>query len=815
MSEILKGRLKEFESMAKDAGVEYFPIEFEIVPQEVMLEVTTYALPSRARHWVYGQSYDHQKSSGEMGHSKIYEVIMNNDPSYAFLLDTNDDVTNTMVMAHCVGHSSFFLTNYLFEKTDRKMVYHAAERAQRIEEYIQRYGIDKVEHCMNMAFSMDRHIDWSKGESRKLYPQPKVVTKKLKSGEFDDLLNPNAKKQITYIENEAFPPHSEYDLLWFAIHYGNLEDWQKDVFEIIRQESYYFYPQYNTKIMNEGFACVTGDSLVNTDLGIVTMKDLIENSNASMVFDGSKKERILAKGNKGKKECVKITTSSGLQITGADNHRVLMRDFESWKQLDQLCLGDEISVSIGADMWPTDYQNICWIPRIKKQENAKDFVIPEKITEDLASFVGYLVGGGHISKSGKTSELIAEDLEQLENFAKISKELFGLKAEVEKTQNKQSSLIHSEALSDFLINYIGLAHSTSAKIDKIPDIIMNSPKSVMSAFLRSYFDCNGRANIKDGIILRISDDRLSEMMQIVLMNYGISCKRQKDKNNSWQIRVTGKSAILFNEQVGFGLERKKKNLEAYISNHKQWHREKAYDKIVKIEKTSQVVYDISVSNSHRYVANGMINHNSFIHADFMSNCGCLTAEEHMDFCRVHERVVQPGGNPLNINPYYLGFTILQDIRKRWDNYKQSGESNISGMEKVIQVVKDEDDISFIKNYLTKELVNEMNLFAYKYEKDKSGDSYITIQSREPDDVAEFLTKDMHNYRSPLISIEKATSSSIELKHYHNGKTLDLRNLKKVMGYMHQIYGCQIDIETVDEQEEVVYHTFDEDGFSGD
>jgi stage V sporulation protein R len=458
MSNILKSRLKEFEIMANDIGLNYFPIEFEIVPQEVMLEVTTYALPSRARHWVYGQSYDYQKSTGEMGYSKIYEIIMNNNPSYAFLLETNDDTTNTMVMAHCIGHSFCFANNYLFENTDRKMVYHAAERAERIEEYIQRYGIDKVEHCMNMAFSMDRHIDWNKGVNRKRYTPPRKVTKQLIPGQFDDIINPNRKTSFTYIENENFPPSSEFDLLWFAINYGNLEDWQKDIFEIIRQESYYFYPQFSTKILNEGIA-------------------------------------------------------------------------------------------------------------------------------------------------------------------------------------------------------------------------------------------------------------------------------------------------------------------------------------------------------------------SFIHADFMGSIKSISAEEHMDFCRIHERVVQPGGNPLNINPYFLGFSVLQNIRARWDDYKSAGESNISGMEKVIEVVKEEDDISLIKNYLTKDLVNEMNLFAYKYEKDKAGDTFLTIESRDPIDVAEYLTKDMHHYRSPLISVEKASALGIELKHQSFGKTLDLKNLEKVMGYMSDIFECQIDIETSDDQGNIVHHTYDEDGFS--
>ena len=458
---ILSSRLKEFEKMAEDIGMTHFPIEFEIVPQDVMLEVVTYALPARARHWVYGQSYDYQKYSDGMGYSKIYEVIMNNDPSYAFMLDSNSDTINTMVMAHCFGHSHCFKNNYLFQNTDRKMVYNAAERAQRIAEYVQKYGIEKVEHTMNIAFSIDKHIDWSKGEVRGGYGRPKKTIKELKKKEFDDILNPKAPSKIEIFQNANFPPHPESDLLWFLSSNGILDDWQTDVFEIIRQESFYFYPQYSTKILNEGIASV-------------------------------------------------------------------------------------------------------------------------------------------------------------------------------------------------------------------------------------------------------------------------------------------------------------------------------------------------------------------IHAEFMSKLDSISPEEHLDFCRVHEKVVQPGGNPLNINPYFLGFTILQDIRKRWDNYKAAGESSMSGMEKMLDVVANEDDISLIKNYLTKELVEEMGLFAYKSERDKNGDTILTIKSRNPDDVAENLTKDMHNYRSPVITIEKASSDGMELIHHpHNGKTLDERNLAKVMGYIYELWRSPIDMQTIDDKGEIVHHTYDEAGFSGE
>ena len=71
MNKILKERTEELLLMGKDLGLDFFPINFEVVPQEVMLEITSYGLPTRARHWSYGRSYDYQKINGEMGFSKI------------------------------------------------------------------------------------------------------------------------------------------------------------------------------------------------------------------------------------------------------------------------------------------------------------------------------------------------------------------------------------------------------------------------------------------------------------------------------------------------------------------------------------------------------------------------------------------------------------------------------------------------------------------------------------------------------------------------------------------------------------------------
>ena len=97
-------KIAEIQDLAVENGLDFFPVIFEVVNRDIMLEACSYGLPVRARHWSYGRSYQHQKVYGEMGLSKVYEIVFNNDPSYAFLLNTNPDIINIMVGAHVFGH---------------------------------------------------------------------------------------------------------------------------------------------------------------------------------------------------------------------------------------------------------------------------------------------------------------------------------------------------------------------------------------------------------------------------------------------------------------------------------------------------------------------------------------------------------------------------------------------------------------------------------------------------------------------------------------------------------------------------------------
>lgn len=462
MNKVLKRRLELLEKYAKELKIDYFPIQWEILSEEALIDVIAYSGIPQPRHWHFGQSYEYQKASAEMGTSKVYEIVVNSNPAVAYLLDSNTDVANSLVMAHVIGHSACFKTNFLFKKTDRQIITNSAARAARVDQYIEKYGIEQVEHIMDIGYALDKNINWDKGLYRELYPKTKKELIKRQINEFDDL-NGKANNPIyeTKIKNSSFPPEKEYDLLWFLINYSELEDWQKDVLQIIRESSFYFYPQYHTKILNEGIA-------------------------------------------------------SFIQI--------------------ELCS-----------------------------------LLPE-----------------------------------------------------------------------------------------------------------------------------------SEFSQA----------------------------------------------------------------------------------------------------------------EYLEFSKLHSSVVQPGHDKLNINPYFLGFTILSDIRKRWDELHSNGNSSITGFQKVLEVVSEEDDISFIRNYLTQDLVDELQLFAYVKKYDKQQEAYLEVISKNLEDVIEHLISKLYNYRAPVISIVQANNDGLELEHETPEiGTLDLKHTEKVMEYLYYAWGGIVDLRTFSRSGESFHYTYDEEGFS--
>lgn len=238
-----------------------FPTRFEIVPSTVMYEVGSYALPGRYSHWTFGKAYHKMKTMYDFGLSKIYEVVINSNPSYAFLLETNSLLQNKLVIAHVLGHVDFFKHNAYFAQTNRRMVDDAATHARRINEYEFKYGRKVVEEFLDAVLSIEEHIDpnffikkqreGSKPDDEKKRRSPADPYEELASTqEREAAANAEADSKK---KDERMEP--EKDLVWFISQYSpTLQPWQRDIMSMIHDEMLYFVPQMQTKIINEGWA---------------------------------------------------------------------------------------------------------------------------------------------------------------------------------------------------------------------------------------------------------------------------------------------------------------------------------------------------------------------------------------------------------------------------------------------------------------------------------------------------------------------------------------------------------------------------------
>ncbi|MFL5389264.1 MAG: SpoVR family protein, partial [Myxococcales bacterium] len=196
-------------------------------------------------------------------------MVINNDPSYAYLLESNMDVDQKLVMAHVFGHVDFFKNNFMFRHTNRKMMDQMANHATRVRRYQDEFGVEKIEDFIDRALSLENLIDYQSPYVRRR-ADPKVEAEqqaKVAKGFKTDreyrreYLNPPEflTEQQTKIEEDLqrakkVPERPERDVLLFLLEHAPLEPWEHDVLSIVRDESYYFAPQGQTKIMNEGWA---------------------------------------------------------------------------------------------------------------------------------------------------------------------------------------------------------------------------------------------------------------------------------------------------------------------------------------------------------------------------------------------------------------------------------------------------------------------------------------------------------------------------------------------------------------------------------
>ncbi len=253
------------EKLAVELGLDFYPVDFELVPNNFMMEIAVYGLPVRMPHWSFGVRYIHQLIQQGMGHSRIFEVMFPGDPCHAYLVDSNSLPENTLVVAHVLGHADFAKNNHLFKKfmemAGGHILEQAAARAHTIELALNEYGQERVEAVLDAALALEPHIDVNRDLHRSLYPsQAKTAAPAPEPDVFHQRYQklPGEASPLTLEPMEfhaGTPPQPEYDLLWFIANYApEMAGWERDIFLAVREESFYFYPVFACQIMNEGWA---------------------------------------------------------------------------------------------------------------------------------------------------------------------------------------------------------------------------------------------------------------------------------------------------------------------------------------------------------------------------------------------------------------------------------------------------------------------------------------------------------------------------------------------------------------------------------
>ena len=246
--------------LGKSLNLDWYPIDYEICDYKEMIGHMAYTgLPTHYRHWSYGKSFDRIQTEYNLGMSGLpYEMIINSNPSISYLMTENPMATHILTMAHCVGHSDFFKNNRMFAETEADTVIDRFKSAgKRVKKYMEdpNIGVDAVERILDACHSIRFQVPRTPGIKRRNHKDLKKYYTKLiqndKTSKFDNF---NINQLPLEPDSNVLKFISEND--------RHLAEWERDLIRIVEQESLYFIPQAFTKIMNEGWACMIHEKIV-------------------------------------------------------------------------------------------------------------------------------------------------------------------------------------------------------------------------------------------------------------------------------------------------------------------------------------------------------------------------------------------------------------------------------------------------------------------------------------------------------------------------------------------------------------------------
>ena len=215
--------IHELEDLARDRGLAFDPVVFQITDSDEIAEVASMGLPNRFIHWYWGGTYKELVLQQSKEVFSILELVLNTAPSHAFLRSANTYLQNVLVIAHVLGHADFFANNHWYRKSNKNMLNLAEQHARMIRSFEVRYGRERVEKLLDALLTVATSVNAFE-----------------RSG-------PELKKRLIYYLEERAP----------------LEDFERILLESIREEAEYFDLIQRTHIINEGWATFVEAELLN------------------------------------------------------------------------------------------------------------------------------------------------------------------------------------------------------------------------------------------------------------------------------------------------------------------------------------------------------------------------------------------------------------------------------------------------------------------------------------------------------------------------------------------------------------------------
>ncbi len=281
----------EIERIAKDIyHLDCYPVQLELISSEQMMDAyASVGMPIGYNHWSFGKQFVITEKNYKRGQMNLaYEIVINSNPCIAYLMEENTMTMQALVIAHAAyGHNSFFKGNYLFKIwTDAEAIIDYLIFAKNyVAECEEKYGVQEVEEILDschalMNFGVDRYKRRAGGT---LEDEPHVQSDRerllqLHVHELWRQLNIHTPEEKEH-QTKRIPPEPQENILYFLEKNAPLlKSWQRELIRIVRKIAQYFYPQRQTQVMNEGWACFWHYTIMNHmyDEGLINDAAMLE-----------------------------------------------------------------------------------------------------------------------------------------------------------------------------------------------------------------------------------------------------------------------------------------------------------------------------------------------------------------------------------------------------------------------------------------------------------------------------------------------------------------------------------------------------------